>query len=61
VQRVTAEGNERRIPIEVNLRVGNVAGLESTVTATVGKPVVLGQSTETGAIILVLRPTIAPM
>jgi hypothetical protein len=58
---MVVQGNERRIPIEVDLRVGNVAGLESTVTATVGKPVVLGQSTETGAIILVLRPTIAPI
>jgi hypothetical protein len=61
VQRMVVQGNERRIPIEVDLRVGNVAGLESTVTATVGKPVVLGQSTESGAIILVLRPTIAPI
>lgn len=61
VQRAMVEGNERRIPIEVNLQVANMAGLESTVTATVGKPVVLGQSTPGGAIILVLRPTIAPM
>lgn len=68
VQRVRRFGNEQRVPIEVQLMGGltRVGGLvmpstemKSTVTGVIGKPVVLGQSTGSGAIILIITPTIA--
>jgi hypothetical protein len=65
VQRVRAAGNEMRLPLRVSLEVPGQAGrgtkaeLESTVTATIGKPLILGQSTGGGAYILVLRASIA--
>jgi hypothetical protein len=65
VQRVRTVGNERRLPLEIQLEVpgqqnrGSKVQLGSTVTATVGKPLVLGQSTGSGAYILVVRASIA--
>lgn len=52
---------KERIPVEVTLWSpdGRERLLQSTITATIGKPIVLGQSTKTGATILVLRPTLA--
>jgi hypothetical protein len=65
--RLRDENGEQRIPISVNLQTPPKAGLESTVTATIGKPVILGESacsgptcTKSGAIILVIRSSIAP-
>jgi hypothetical protein len=58
MQRLRASGNEQRIPITIGLQTDN-GEMESTVTATLGKPVVLGQSTvQGGAVILVIRPSI---
>lgn len=65
VDRVVASGKEQRIPIELRLLRGaaspNMPPIElaGTITGTVGKPTVLGQSTNSGAIILVVRPSIA--
>jgi hypothetical protein len=65
VDRVRPSGNENRVPIELMLRQvhtsGGVAPIElgGTITGTIGKPTVLGQSTSQGAIILVIRPSIA--
>jgi type II secretory pathway component GspD/PulD (secretin) len=59
VQRLREQNGEKRLPIELRLEIPNAASIASTVTATIGKPVVLGQSTKTGAVILVIRPTIA--
>jgi hypothetical protein len=68
VQRVATANNEQRVPIEIELTRGGtstrgvivpVAQMKSTVTAQLGKPVVLGQSTGTGATILIITPTIA--
>jgi type II secretory pathway component GspD/PulD (secretin) len=68
VLRVAAANNEQRVPIEVELTsaVRNASGqitpgshMKSTVTATLGKPVVLGQSTGNGATILIITPTLA--
>jgi hypothetical protein len=47
-----------RVPIEIQLKTEK-AELGSTVTAEMGKPVVLGQSVGSGAIILVIRPSLA--
>jgi hypothetical protein len=59
VQRMRGRGNEKRMPITVRLQT-NDSEMMSTVTATVGKPVVLGQSTtKGGAVILVIRPSVA--
>ena len=58
-QRLRIAGKEQRIPISIELDGEAGTHLSSTVTATIGKPVVLGQSTAKGAIILVIRPTIA--
>jgi hypothetical protein len=57
-------GTDKRIPIQLQLTRQPASGqpgieLGGTVTGTIGKPTVLGQSTNDGAIILVLRPTIA--
>ncbi|MGQ0813735.1 MAG: hypothetical protein ACT4O1_04650 [Gemmatimonadota bacterium] len=60
VMRIRQEGDQRRLPIEVMLRgEDHTRQLVSTVTATIGKPVVLGQSGGGGAIILVIRPSLA--
>lgn len=58
VQRVRVTGNDQRVAITIVLRTPK-GDLQSTVTATIGKPVVLGQTTGDGAMILVVRPTIA--
>ena len=63
VDRVAQVANETRVPISIDLeqardRNGPPQRMESTVTATIGKPTVLGQSTGDGAIILVIRPTL---
>lgn len=59
VQRVRKSGNEQRIPVTVRLMTRQGSVLQSTVTATLDKPVVLGQSVGDGAVILVIRPTLA--
>jgi hypothetical protein len=63
VDRVSAAGDEQRAPIEIKLfgpaPGGGVVELAGTVTGTMGKPTVLGQSTGNGAIILVIRPSVA--
>jgi hypothetical protein len=48
-------------PVQIDLwnAEGNRKLLSSTVTATMGKTVVLGQSSGTGALILVIRPSMA--
>jgi hypothetical protein len=50
-----------RGPISITLwdKTGSRQLLSSTVTATMSKPVVLGQSSDGGAIILVIRPSLA--
>jgi hypothetical protein len=62
VDRLRAPSNEQamRVPIEVSL-VAPGAGVElaGTVTGTIGKPIVLGQSTGNGAIIMVIRVSVA--
>ncbi len=59
VHRVRVSGSEKRVAISIELGAGQVR-MVSTVTATVGKPVVLGQSDDAGgAIILVIRPSAA--
>ena len=57
VGRMVAE----RGPIMITLwdKSGSGQLLSSTVTATMNKPVVLGQSTDGGAIILIIRPSLA--
>jgi hypothetical protein len=47
-----------RVPIDIQLTTEK-AKMGSTVTAEMGKPVVLGQSVGNGAIILVIRPSLA--
>ena len=64
VARVQTTATEQRVPIELRLvRVARAGAapfeLGGTVTGTIGKPTVLGQSTSDGAIILVVRPSIA--
>jgi hypothetical protein len=61
VDRVSTTGNEQRIPIQIQLRGPAAEGfveVAGTVTGTVGKPTVLGQSTSKGAVILVIRPSL---
>ena len=63
VERVTTTANEQRIPIQIQLR-GPAAGggfveVAGTVTGILGKPTVLGQSVGNGAVILVIRPSLA--
>jgi len=61
VDRVSTTGNEQRIPIQIQLRGPAGEGfveVAGTVTGTVGKPTVLGQSTSKGAVILVIRPSL---
>ena len=60
LQRVSGNGDQRVIPMSVELDTKDGAQLGSTITAPLDKPTVLGQSTEKGAIILVIRPAIAP-
>ncbi|HEX6259630.1 MAG TPA: hypothetical protein VFZ51_03175 [Woeseiaceae bacterium] len=60
LHRLRKTGQEQRVPIEIQLHARGANLLGSTVTATLGKPVVLGQSTAGGAIILVIRPSVAP-
>ena len=60
-------GTEQRVAVSVELAgqmrttpvVAPGVMLKTTVTGTIGKPVVLGQSTETGAVILVITPSLA--
>jgi hypothetical protein len=65
VERVAMSGEEQRVPIELRLMrrptSQNTQPIElaGTITGTIGKPTVLGQSTNQGAIILVIRPSIA--
>lgn len=65
LDRVRASGSEQRVPIELRLvkpmmgRGQMALELGGTVTTTIGKPTVLGQSTNEGAIILVVRPSVA--
>lgn len=62
VDRVTTSQNEQRVPIDIQLRgpaQGGFVEVGSTVTGTLGKPTVLGQSTGNGAVILVVRPSLA--
>ena len=63
VDRVAMVGNEQRIPIEIRLQGpaggGGFVEVAGTVTGVIGKPTVLGQSTGTGAVILVIRPSLA--
>ena len=61
VDRVTTSQKEQRIPIDIQLRGPNQGGfveVASTVTGTMGKPTLLGQSTGNGAVILVIRPSL---
>ena len=58
--------NEQRVPVTVELAgqldtqpvVAPGVMMKTTVTATMGKPVVLGQSTKNGAVILVITPSL---
>lgn len=65
VARVAMSGEEQRVPIELRLmrrpasQDGQAIELAGTITGTIGKPTVLGQSTNQGAVILVIRPSIA--
>jgi len=59
MQRVRKSGTETRVPVTVRLATRQGQLLQSTVTATLDKPIVLGQSVGTGAVILVIRPTLA--
>ena len=62
VDRLSTSRNEQRIPIDIQLRGPNQGGfieVAGTVTGTIGKPTVVGQSTGNGAIILVIRPSVA--
>lgn len=61
VDRVTTSEKEQRIPVDIQLRGphgGGFVEVASTVTTTMGKPTVLGQSAGNGAVILVIRPSI---
>jgi hypothetical protein len=57
VLRVRTEGSEQRVPLEIEMET-KANMLSSNVTATIGKPLVLGQSTSKGAVILVIRSTV---
>lgn len=64
VARVRGKAGDQSVAVDVRLamRAGKnetPLELQSTVTAPIGKPTVLGQSTSKGAIILVIRPAIA--
>lgn len=63
VMRVTDQGGEKRVPVEIGLGLRPAGpqqvSIHSTITTTIGKPTVLGQSTNKGALILVVRPSIA--
>ena len=63
VERVAMVGEEQRIPIEIRLLGpsggGGVVEVAGTVTGVVGRPTVLGQSTGNGALIVVIRPSLA--
>jgi hypothetical protein len=62
VDRLSISDTEQRVPIHIQLRGPNQGGfveLASTVTGTLGRPTVLGQSTGAGAIIVVIRPALA--
>lgn len=62
VDRLSTTQNEQRVPIDIQLRGPNQGGfveVASTITGTIGKPTVLGQSTGNGAVILVIRPSVA--
>lgn len=59
LQRIRTDGTEQRLPLRIELQVPSRASLESTVTAVIGKPLVLGQSMGDGAIILVVRASSA--
>ena len=65
VDRLAMVGSEQRVPIQIQLRGpadgggGGFIELAGTITGTIGKPTVLGQSTGKGALILVIRPSLA--
>lgn len=59
VDRIRTTGKSQRLPVHIEVEVRGKADLGSTITTEIGKPVVLGQSTATGAIILVVRSSIA--
>ena len=60
VQNMRGKPGEKRLPITVNLQTAQTE-MVSTITGTVGKPVVLGQgNAKGGAIILVIRPSEVP-
>ncbi|HEX6559630.1 MAG TPA: secretin N-terminal domain-containing protein [Longimicrobiales bacterium] len=70
VHRIQPGASEKRLPIDIQLQTPMQVApnglprqdqMGTTVTATLGKPMVLGQSTRSGAIILVIRPSLAPM
>ena len=60
LQHVSGSGASRAVPITVELTAGKagIYQMQSTVTAPLDKPTVLGESAGKGAIILVIRPTI---
>ena len=60
VQRMRGKPGEKRVPITVQLQTEETE-MMSTITGTVGKPLVLGQgNAKGGAIILVIRPREVP-
>jgi hypothetical protein len=62
VDRLSTSQREQRVPVEIQLRGPNQDGfveVSGTITGTIGKPTVIGQSTGNGAIILVIRPSLA--
>lgn len=70
VHRIQNVASEKRLPIDIQLQTPMQVGpnglphqeqMGTTVTATLGKPMVLGQSTKNGAVILVIRPGLAAM
>ena len=61
VDRLSTSRNEQRIPLDIQLRgpgEGGMVEIAGTVTGTIGKPTVVGQSTGKGAVILVIRPSV---
>jgi hypothetical protein len=60
VQRMRGKPGEKRVPITIQLQTEDTE-MTSTITGTVGKPLVLGQgNAKGGAIILVVRPSEVP-
>ncbi len=61
VDRLRSPSNTQvmRVPIQISLTAPDGVELASTITGAVGKPTVLGQSTGSGALILVIRLSVA--